>query len=168
MKKFAVIVIFAFILILSGCAEKDLIDIYTFAERFSNNSETFKINTDNFMATEKNGEIVFPITFEDKFLLTVRVNEKTSLITDVSAVYLREGKKDMSDAEFRQFSQIADCAVKAFTGFDSSEDILINLSLKEKEKLFKNTHLHYEKGFYNFSLVSNELGVYFSASTERR
>lgn len=168
MKKFAVFLLFLFFLSFSGCAEKDLIDIYTFSDRFSDMSENFKINNDNFMATEKDGELVFPITFEDKFLLTVRLNEKTSLVTDVSVVYLLENKKSMTETEFNQFYEIADCAVKAFTDFDSADDILSNLSLKEKEKLFKNTHLHYEKGFYTFSLVSNELGLYFSASTERR
>ncbi len=168
MKKFTAFLILFFTLCLSGCSEKDLIDIYTFSDRFSNYSETFKINTDNFMATEENEELIFPITFGDKFLLTVRINEKTSLLTDLSVVYLIENKKDMSETEFNQFCEIADCATKAFTNFDSADDILSNLSLKEKEKLFKNTHLHYEKGFYTFSLVSNELGIYFSASTERR
>ncbi len=168
MKKIAVILILIFTLSLSGCAEKDLIDIYTFSDRFSDSSETFKINTDNFMATEKEGELIFPITFGEKFLLTVRINEKTSLVTDVSVVCIIENKKNITETEFNQFCEIVDCATKAFTNFESADDVLLNLSLKEKEKLFKNTHLHYEKGFYTFSLVSNELGIYFSASTERR
>lgn len=168
MKKVIVLMLLIFTLFISGCAEKDLIDIYTFADRFSNTSQTFKINTDNFLATEKDGELIFPVTFGEKFLLTIRVNEKTSLITDVSAVYLSEDKKIITDEDFTQFCEIVECTAKAFTNFDATDDILLNLSLKEKDNLFKNTHLHYEKGDYSFSLVSNEMGIYFSASTERR
>ena len=168
MKKFVSFFLLFSVLLLTGCSQKDLIDIYVFSDRFSGHSETFNIDTDAFMASEEKGEIVFPITFNDKFLLTIRVNEETSLISQISVVCLCNKNKTITERDFDNFCEIVDCAIKAFTNLENTEDIFSNLSLGKLDNISENTHLHYEKGFYKYSLFLNEVGIYFSASTERR
>ena len=155
-------------LFLPGCMQKDLIDIYVFADRFSHHSENFKIDTSKFMAQEEQNELSFPIVFNDKFLLTVRINKETSLVTSVSVVYSFEKGRKISDKDFASFKEIAVCSIKSFTNFQDTDEILANLSADKKASLTKNLHNHFEKGFYQFSLVANEVGIYFSAKTERR
>lgn len=168
MKKIISLFLFLSIFLLSGCVQKDLIDVYLFAERFSERSENFEIDTSSLVAEEENGELLFPITFSDKILITVRTNEKTSLLTSVSVVYVYKDKKYISDKDFLLMKEIIESSVRAFTNFRNTDDIFENLSLEGKEKLLKYTHLHYEKEFYKFSLISDEVGIYFTASTERR
>lgn len=155
-------------LFLTGCMQKDLIDIYVFADRFSHHSENFKIDTSKFMAQEEQSELSFPIVFNNKFLLTVRINKETSLVTSVSVVYSFEKGRKISDKDFASFKEIVDCSIKAFTTFQDTDEITANLSADKKDSLTKNLHNHFEKGFYQFSLVANEVGIYFSAKTERR
>ena len=148
--------------------QKDLIDVHLFSDRFSKHSENFEINTDLLVAEEKNGELIFPITFSDKFLVTVRTNEKTSLLTSVSIVYAYEKKDTITDKDFLLLKELIEASVKAFTDYEKTEDIFIKLSLNKKENIASDMHMHYEKDFYKFSLVSNDVGIYFSASTDRR
>ncbi len=168
MKKFTAFIVAFSLLFLSGCMEKDLIDIYIFADRFAKYSENFEIDTDNLVAKEENEILKFPLVFSNKFLLTVNVNTKTSLITDFSVTYMFDKKREITDKNFSSFLEIAYSAAKAFTNFDNNEDVFSNLSLKIKSDVLKDNHVSFEKGFYTFSFVSNEVGFYFSASTERR
>ncbi len=168
MKKIIAFLVVFSLLILSGCVQKDLIDIYIFADRFAEHSENFEINTDNLIAKEENNILRFPLAFCDKFLLTVNVNSKTSSITSFSVTYMFDKKREITDKDFSSFLEIADSASKAFTNSESTEEIFLELSLKTKSDVLKDNHNSFEKGFYKFSFVSNELGFYFTASTERR
>ncbi len=168
MKKiFAASVLF-FIFLLSGCVQKDLIDIYLFSERFSKHSENFEINTSSLIAEEENYELIFPVNFSDKFLLTVRTDKKTSLITSLSVLYAYGEKKSITDKDFFFLKELIDSTVRAFTNYEITDDIFKNLSIINKESITQNTHRHFEKDTYKFSLVANDVGIYFSALTERR
>lgn len=168
MKKFFVVSIILFSFFLSGCVHKDLIDIFLFSEKFSKYSENFEIDTSALIAENEKEEIIFPIIFSDKFLITVRANEKTSLISSVSVVYAYDEKNTLSDKDFLLLKELIESSVKAFTSNQNVNDIFENLSITKKGNITKNTHLHFEKDFYKYSLVSNEVGIYFSASTERQ
>ncbi len=168
MKKLFALLIFISTFFLSGCVQKDLIDIYVFADRFSDYSENFEIDTDNLTAKEENGELKFPLTFSNKFLLTVNVNDETSLITSFSVTYVFEKKREISDKDFSSFLEIADSAVKAFTKLEKSNEILSEISLNKKSDVLKDNHNFFKQEFYEYSFVSNEIGFYFTASTERR
>lgn len=168
MKKFIAFFISFSLLFLSGCVQKDLIDIYVFADRFAKHSENFEIDTDNLIAKEENNIIRFPFVFSNKFLLTVSVNTKTSLITDFSVTYMFDKKREIADKDFLSFLEISDSASKAFTNFETTDDVFSEISLKTKSDVLKDNHISFKKEFYNFSFVSNELGFYFTASTERR
>lgn len=168
MKKILSFFILLSLIFLTGCVQKDLIDIYVFADRFSKYSENFEIETDNLTASEENGVLSFPLAFSDKFLVTVRVNDKTSLITSVSVTYMFEKKRTISDNDFSSLREITDSAIRAFTKLENTDDIFDELSLNKKQDVLEDCHTSYEKDFYKFSFVSNEVGIYFSASTERR
>ena len=148
--------------------QKDLIDIYVFSERFEKNCKDFRIDTENLVAKEENDILKFPFTFSDKFLLTVNANEETFLITSFSLTYMHNKKGTLSDKDFSSFLNIADCAVKAFTKLENTDDIFDGLSLKNKSDILKINHMSFEKGFYKYTFVSGEIGFYFTASTERR
>lgn len=153
---------------LSGCVQKDLVDIYVFSERFSKNCQNFKIDTENLVAKEEDNILKFPFTFNNKFLLTLNVNEETFLITSFSLTYMHDKKEKLSDKDFSSFLNIADCAVKSFTKLENTEEIFDELSLKNKSDVLKMNHTYFEKGFYKYSFVSDDIGFYFTASTERR
>lgn len=155
-------------LFLSGCVQKDLVDIYVFSERFSKNCQNFKIDTENPVAKEEDDILKFPFTFNNKFLLTLNVNEETFLITSFSLTYMHDKKEKLSDKEFSSFLNIADCAVKAFTKLENTDEIFDGLILKNKSDVLKINHTSFEKGFYKYSFVSDEIGFFFTASTERR
>lgn len=155
-------------LFLSGCVQKDLIDIYVFSERFSKNCHNFKIDTENLVAKEDGNILKFPFTFSDKFLLTVNSNEETFLITSFSLTYMHNKKEKLTDKDFSSFLNIADCAVKAFTKIENTDEIFNALQLKNRSDVLKINHVSLEKGFYKYSFVSDEVGFYFTASTERR
>lgn len=168
MKKFFAVFITILIFFLSGCVQKDLIDIYVFSERFSKNCENFKIDTNNLVAKEEDGVLRFPFTFSDKFLLTVNANKKTFLVTSFSLTYMHNEKKNLTDKDFSSFLSIAECAVKAFTKLENTDEIFGGLSLKNKADMLKINHTSFEQGFYKYSFVSDDIGLYFTASTERR
>ena len=168
MKKFFAFFIALSTLFLSGCVQKDLIDIYVFADRFAKHSENFEIDTENLMAKEEGDILRFPLVFSDKFLLTVNVDSETSLITAISVTYMFDKKREITDKDFSCFFEIADSAVKAFTNFEKTEDVFSEISLRTKSDVLNDNHISCKKDFYNFSFVSNELGFYFTASTERR
>lgn len=168
MKKFFAVFISIWIFFLSGCVQKDLVDIYVFSERFSKNCQYFKIDTENLVAKEENDILKFPFTFSNKFLLTADVNEETFLITSLSLTYMHEKKEKLSDKDFISFLNIADCAVKSFTKLENTDEIFEGLQLKNKSDVLKINHTSFEKGFYKYSFVSDEIGFYFIASTERR
>ena len=168
LKKFLALLISFCVVFLSGCVQRDLIDIYIFADRFCRHSENFAIDDKNLIAEENEEEIVFPLVFRDKILLSVRTNEGTSLITAFSVTYMFDGKRNISDEDFSSFLEIAESAVKSFTNLKNTDDIFQALSLIKKSDVMKDNHTSFEQGFYNFSFVSNELGLYFTASTERR
>ena len=168
MKKFLVFLIIFSTVFLSGCVQKDLIDIYVFSERFAKHSNNFEIDTHNLTAKEENGILKFPLTFDNKFLLCVNVNDKTSLITSVSLTYIFDKKRELSEKEFADFLDLADSSIKAFTNTENTDEIFSSLSIKNKNDFTKDNHNSFEKGFYKYSFVSNEIGFYFTASTERR
>ena len=155
-------------LFLSGCVQKNLVDIYVFSERFSKNCQNFKIDTENPVAKEEDDILKFPSTFRDKFLLTVNVNKETFLVTSFSLTYMHNKKEKLSDKDFASFLNIADCAVKAFTKLENTDEIFDELSLKNKSDVLKMNHTSFEKGFYKYSFVSDDIGFYFTASTARR
>ncbi len=168
MKKFLVFLIIFSTIFLSGCVQKDLIDIYVFSERFAKHSKSFEIDTHNLTAKEEGNVLKFPLTFDNKFLLCIDVNDDTSLITSFSLTYMFDKKRDLSDGDFSAFLEIADSSVKAFTNLEKTDDIFSSLSVESKKDLIKDNHTSFEKGFYKYSFVSNEIGFYFTASTERR
>ncbi len=168
MKKIFALFISILMFFLSGCVQKDLVDIYVFSERFSKNCQAFKIDTENLVAKEDNDILKFPFTFSDKFLLTVNVNEETFLISSLSVTYMHDKKEKLSDKDFASFINIADCAVKAFTKLENTDEIFDRLQLEKKSDVLKINHTSFEKGFYKYSFVSDEIGFYFIASTERR
>lgn len=168
MKKFISFFIALSTLLLSGCVQKDLIDIYVFADRFAKHSENFEIDTENLMAKEDGDILKFPLIFSNKFLLTVNINSETSLITSFSVTYMFDKKREITDKDFSSFLEIARSATKAFTNFESTDEICSEISLRAKSDVLKDNHSSFEKGFYKFSFVSNELGFYFTALTERR
>ena len=159
----------AFILLfLSGCVQKDLIDIYTFSERFSKHSESFQIDTKTLLAKEDGESLSFPLNFSDKFLLTVYVSPDTSLLTCVTLTYSFYEKKHISDKDFSDFSEIAESAARAFTNRAEADKILSEIGLKNKNSVLQSNHNSLKNGFYNFSFLSDDAGFYFSISTERR
>ncbi len=168
LKKFLAFFIALSTLFLSGCVQKDLIDIYVFSDRFSRHSENFEIDTENLIAEEENNTLKFPLSFSDKFLLTVNVNSETSLITSFSVTYMFGEKRELTDTDFSSFLEISDSAVKSFTNSDDTDEIFSGISLQTKSDVLKDNHISFEKGFYKFSFVSNEIGFYFTVSTERR
>jgi len=168
LKKFFAFFIATGILFLSGCVQKDLIDIYVFSERFEKICQDFRIDTENLVAKEQNNILEFPFTFSDKFLLTVNANEESFLITSFSLTYMHNKKEKLSDKDFNSFLNIADCAVKSFTNLENTDEIFGGLELKSKSDVLKINHTSFEKGFYKYSFVSDEVGIYFTASTERR
>ncbi len=168
MKKIIAFLIVLCILLFGGCKQKDLIDIYVFSQRFSRYSDNFVIKTDELTASEEKGELAFPLIFDDKFLLTVRINDETSLMTSFSAVYMFQNGRKMSDSDFLLFTEIVQSAVRAFTKQEDIDDIFKGVGLTVKNDALKNNHTSFEKGFYNYSFISDEVGIYFYASTERR
>ncbi len=168
LKKCIILFLVFSLIILSGCVQKDLVDIYLFSERFTRYSENFKIDTKNLVAEEKGEELAFPLTFGDKFLLSVRVNDGTSLVTSFSVTYVLEKGREMSKEDFLSFLEIAESSVRAFTKLEKTDEIFSELSITEKENVLKDNHLSFTKGFYEYSFVSDEIGLYFTASTERR
>jgi len=168
LKKFVAFLVAFSTLFLSSCVQKDLIDIYIFADRFAEHSENFEIDTKHLMAKEEGDFLKFPLAFSNKFLLTVNVNSKTSLITSFSVTYMFDKKREITDNDFSAFLEIADSAAKAFTNFENTDEVFSEITLKTKSDVLKDNHISFEKDFYKFSFVSNELGFYFTASTERR
>lgn len=168
MKKFIAFFVVFTLLFLSGCVQKDLIDIYVFSDRFAKHSKNFEIDSDNLIAKENNNKLSFPLVFNNKFLLTVNTNAETSLITEISVTYMFENKRELSDENFSSFIEISDSAAKAFTNSENTEEIFSELSLVKKADALKDNHLTFKKGFYKFSFISNEIGFYFTASTDRR
>lgn len=168
MKKIFAFFVSILMLLLSGCMQKDLIDIYVFSERFSKYCQEFKIDTENLVAKEENNILKFPFTFSDKFLLTINVNKETFLVTSFSLTYMHNEKEKLTDKAFTSFINIAECAVKAFTKLENTDEIFDGLSLKNKSDVLKINHTSFEKGFYKYSFVSDEIGFYFTASTERK
>ncbi len=168
MKKFFACLIALLTLLLSGCVQKDLVDIYLFSERFSKNCQNFRIDTENLVAKEESDILKFPFVFNDKFLLTVNVNEETFLITSFSLTYMHDKKEKLTDKDFASFLNIADCAVRSFTKLENTDEIFDGLKIKNKSDVLKINHTSFEKGFYKYSFVSDEIGFYFTASTERR
>ncbi len=168
LKKFSAILLAFSIFLLSGCAQKDLIDIYTFSERFSGYSENFEIDTKNLLAKEEEENLKFPLTFSDRFLLTVSVNQKTSLVSSLSLTYaFAEGRK-ISDEDFCSFLEIAESAAKSFTNQKETDKIFSEIGLETKADVLSDNHNSAEDGFYNFSFLSNEVGFCFIVSTDRR
>ncbi len=168
MRKFFAFFLLISIFFLSGCVQKDLIDIYVFADRFSRYSKNFEIDTEKFMAEEETDSLSFPIVFDDKFLITVRVSKETSLIQSVSVVYAYRKERKISDEDFSSLKEIIKCSVRSFTNFENTDDIFENLSFGKKGSVYENHHEHFKKEFYEFSLVTNDIGIYFFAKTERR
>lgn len=168
MKKLLAFLIAFSTVFLSGCVQKDLIDIYVFSERFSKHSENFEIDTDNLTAQEEESILRFPLTFNDKFLLCVNVNDDTSLITSFSVTYMFDKKRALSDEDFSSFLEISDSAVKGFTDLQNTDEIFSGISLRKKSDVLKDNHTSFKHGFYEYSFVSNEIGFYFTASTDRR
>lgn len=168
MKKFFVFLVIISMLFLSGCVQKDLIDIYVFSERFAKHSQNFEIATRNLTAKEENGILKFPLTFDNKFLLCVNVNDDTSLITSFSLTYIFDKKRELTAKDFTDFLDLADSSVKSFTNLENTEEIFSALCIENKKDLTKDNHTSFEQGFYKYSFVSNEIGFYFTASTERR
>ncbi len=168
MKKIIAFLVAFSTLFLSSCVQKDLIDIYVFSERFSEHSENFGIDTEKLMAKEDRDILKFPLIFSDKFLLTVDVNSETSLITSLSVTYMFDKKREITDKDFSSFLEIANSAAKAFTNSENTEDMFSEISLRTKSDVLKDNHVSCQKRFYKFSFVSNELGFYFTASTDRR
>ncbi len=138
-----------------------------FFDRFAKHSKNFEIDSDNLIAKEDGNRLSFPLVFNNKFLLTVNTNNETSLITEFSVTYMFENRRELSDENFSSFIEISDSAAKAFTNSESTEEIFSELSLITKSDALKDNHLTFKKGFYTFSFVSNEIGFYFTASTDR-
>ncbi len=155
------------LIFLCGCMQKDLIDIYVFSGRFSRISSNFKIDTTNLIASEENGQLSFPIIFEDKILLTIYVNDETSLIKSVSITYLFEKNKSVSQKDFSAFCEIADCSIKAFTNIENTDEIFARLLPDKKENTAKTNHISFRKDFYDYSFVSTDVGFYLSATSRR-
>ena len=168
LKKFFAIFTALSILFLSSCVQKDLVDIYLFSERFSKHCQNFKIDTGNLVATEETDVLKIPFTFNDKFLLTVNADKETFLVTSFSLTYMHNRNKNLTDKDFSSFVNIAECATKAFTKLENTDEIFNSLSLKNKSDVLKINHTSFEKGFYKYTFVSDEIGFYFTASTERR
>ncbi len=168
MKKFLAFLAVISVLFLSSCVQKDLIDIYVFSSRFSRYSQNFQIDENSLTAYEQENEIVFPLTFGDDFLLSVSVNPDTGFVTSFSAVCMFKENNKLSDEDFSEFNELASSSVRAFTKIDSTDEIFRNLGFTKKSDVMKFNHTSYESGFYKYSLVSNELGIYFTSSTDRR
>lgn len=168
MKRFSAFLVIISTVFLSGCVQRDLIDVYTFSERFAKHSQSFEIDTHNLTAKEENGILNFPLTFDNKFLLSVNINDDTSLITSFSLTYVFDKKRELTEKEFSDFIDLADSSIKAFTNTENTDEIFSALSVKSKKDLMKDNHTSFEKGFYKYSFVSNEIGFYLTASTERR
>ena len=168
MKKLLVFLIILSTLFLSGCVQKDLIDIYVFSERFAKHSRNFEIDTRSLTAKEEDNILKFPLTFGNKFLLCININDDTSLITSFSITYIFDKKRELTEKEFSDFLDLTDSSIKAFTNTENTDEIFTSLSVKSKNDLIKDNHTSFEKGFYKYSFVSNEIGFYFTASTERR
>lgn len=167
MKKISSVLLVFSVLFLSGCVQKDLIDIYTFSKRFSEHSENFEIDTENLIAKEVGESLNFPLNFSDKFLLTVSVNQKTSLVSSFSLTYIFTENRKISNKDFSVFLEIADCALMAFTNLTETEKIFSETGLEKTSDVLKNNHKSYEDGFYKFTFLSDEVGFCFIASTER-
>lgn len=168
MKKIIAFFVAFSLLFLSGCVQKDLIDIYVFSDRFAKHSKNFEIDSGHLIAKEDGDKLSFPLVFNNKILLTVNTNTRTSLITDFSVTYMFEKKRELSDENFSSFIEISDSASKAFTNAGNTDEIFSELSLITKSDVLKDNHLTFQKTFYTFSFVSNEIGFCFTASTDRR
>lgn len=168
MKKIIAFLTVLCISLLGGCKQKDLIDIYVFSQRFSKYSDNFAIDTDNLIASEENGELVFSLIFDDKFLLTVRTNDETALMTSFSAVYMFKNGRKLSDGDFLLFTEMVESAVRAFTKQEKTDDIFEQIALENKSDALKIKRTSFTKGFYDYSFISDKVGIYFYASTERR
>ncbi len=168
MKKFLVFLVIFSTVFLSGCVQKDLIDIYVFSERFAKHSNNFEIDTHKLTAKEEDNILKFPLTFDNKFLLCINVNDNTSLITSFSLTYIFDKKRELTEKDFSDFLDLADSSVKSFTNIENTEEIFSALCIRDKKDLIKDNHTSFEKGFYKYSFVSNEIGFYFTTSTERR
>lgn len=155
-------------LFLSSCAQKDLIDIYLFSQRFSENSENFEIDTTSLTAKEEGDVLRFPLVFADKILLTVDVSNETFLIRSFSVTYMFDKSRKITDKDFLSFLEISRSASMAFTNSENINDVFAEFSLETKSDVQRNNHVFCEKGFYKYSFVSDELGFYFTVSTERR
>lgn len=160
-KLFSLFLIISFIFLVSCSSDRE-VDIYDFADRFSAFSEEFKIDTKALTAEEENDTLCFPFTFSDKFLLTVKADEKTSFITSCSVVFMFEKKNEFSDNDFNSFKNIVSNTVNAFLNTDENENILEELNVKKKSDLLKINRQNLIKGFYAYTLVSNDVGIYFS------
>lgn len=168
MKKIIAFFTLLSVLLLGGCKQKDLIDIYVFSQRFSRYSDNFAVDTGNLTASEEEGELAFPLIFDDKFLLTVRTNDETALMTSFSAVYMFKNGRKLSDGDFLLFTEIVESAVKAFTKQEKTDEILEQIPLRNKSDALKNNRTSFTIGFYDYSFICDEVGIYFYASTERR
>ena len=168
MKKFIAFAVCLSTLLFSSCAQKDLIDIYTFSQRFSRHSQSFAIDADTLSAKEDGDTLKFPLVFGDKLLLTVNADSETFLITSFSVTYMFDEEEKISDKDFASFIEISRCATAAFTDSENETEVFEELSLKTKSDVLKRNHLSCEKGFYKYSFVSDEIGFYFAVATDRR
>ncbi len=166
MKKFFSLFCVFSLLFLASCARQERCDIYDFAKSFSSSNDEFKIETKNLTAEENEDEINFPFVFDDKFLLSVKTDEKTSFVKSLSVVFLFKENYSISDEDFSAFLKISSSAIKAFTNEEISENVFENLSLKSKKDVSKYTHASFTLGFYDYSLVATAVGLCFSI--ERR
>ncbi len=167
MKKIIAIFGIFSLLFLSSCATEERCDIYDFADRFSSSNEQFKIETKNLTAEEDDGYIIFPFNFDDKFLLSVKADEKTSFVQSLSVVFLFEKKHNISDKDFSSFLSLSSSAVNALTKYEKAENIFKELSIDKKENLLKQNHTSYTLEFYDYSFVSTEIGIYFSITRSK-
>ena len=168
LKKLLFFLVILSTLFLSGCVQRDLTDIYVFSERFAKHSKNFEIDTHNLTAKEEDSVLKFPLTFGNKFLLCVNVSDDTSLVTSFSITYIFDEKRELSEKDFSDFIELADSSIKAFTNTENTDKIFTALAVKNENDLIKDNHTSFEKGFYKYPFVSNEIGFYFTSSTERR